>query len=260
MSYVNTWNETTPTSATLANTIAPFFTNNMIAIRERLDDVFGTSALTSIATKDPYAIASIRMTAIADSNVIGGAASWSVRDHTNTYNNLQVLDSGSIIIRSGNIATLSSAINFYNSAQTTINVIINDAGTTLFGNTLTVVAGGLVIEAGGLAVVGQAIGIEVNVGNVTGATNIDFNNGNNQRMVLTGNATLTFLNTGSGGTYILRIKQDGTGSRLITWTGVTWPGGAAPTLTTTAGYTDVITLYQTSGGLLGFIGALGFNV
>src|ERR1035437_475675 len=141
MSYANVWNETTPTSATLANTISPYFTNNMIAIRERLDDVFGTSALTTIATKDPYAIASLRMTAIADSNVIGVAASWSVKDHTNTYNNLQVMDDGDIIIRSGLIIPLASSIEFRNVANNTTNVLISDDGAVVIGNGLVIAAG-----------------------------------------------------------------------------------------------------------------------
>jgi hypothetical protein len=37
------------------------------------------------------------------------------------------------------------------------------------------------------------------------------------------------------------IQQDSTGSRTITWPGsVRWPGGTAPTLTTTASKTDYI--------------------
>ena len=40
---------------------------------------------------------------------------------------------------------------------------------------------------------------------------------------------------------LLRIKQDATGSRLPTWNAIyRFPGGAAPTLTTTAGKTDYI--------------------
>jgi len=41
-------------------------------------------------------------------------------------------------------------------------------------------------------------------------------------------------NMKDGGTYILHVKQDGTGTRLITWNAVfKWSGGVAPTLTTT---------------------------
>lgn len=40
----------------------------------------------------------------------------------------------------------------------------------------------------------------------------------------------------------LIVTQDGTGSRLMTWNGVfRWPAGTAPTLTTTAGRSDLLT-------------------
>jgi hypothetical protein len=39
----------------------------------------------------------------------------------------------------------------------------------------------------------------------------------------------------------LRVVQDGTGSRLVTWPAViVWSGGTAPTLTTTAGRMDIV--------------------
>lgn len=51
---------------------------------------------------------------------------------------------------------------------------------------------------------------------------------------------LSFTNGRAGGTYILILKQDGNGSRTVTWpSAVSWPGGVAPTLTTTASRADV---------------------
>lgn len=44
-----------------------------------------------------------------------------------------------------------------------------------------------------------------------------------------------------GATYMLFVVQDSTGSRLITWDSVfKWNTGAAPTLTTTGGATDIM--------------------
>jgi hypothetical protein len=44
-----------------------------------------------------------------------------------------------------------------------------------------------------------------------------------------------------GALYTLRIKQDGTGSRLVTWPAVfKWISATAPVLSTTAGYTDLL--------------------
>lgn len=56
-----------------------------------------------------------------------------------------------------------------------------------------------------------------------------------------GNITFTFPNASLGRSFILALKQDGVGSRTVTWPSnatVRWPGGTAPTLTTAAGKTD----------------------
>jgi len=51
---------------------------------------------------------------------------------------------------------------------------------------------------------------------------------------LTGNCTFTMPTATSGTSFIVRLIQDGTGSRTATFTSVKWPGGTAPTITTTA--------------------------
>lgn len=51
---------------------------------------------------------------------------------------------------------------------------------------------------------------------------------------------LTFNNGRAGGTYVLILKQDGNGSRTVTWpSAVRWPNGTTPTLTTTPSRADV---------------------
>jgi hypothetical protein len=75
------------------------------------------------------------------------------------------------------------------------------------------------------------------------AITIALNNGSSQAITLTGNATFTLTNPQAGGIYILRLIQDGTGSRLVTWPSIKWQGGTAPILTTTAGKIDLISLY-----------------
>lgn len=44
------------------------------------------------------------------------------------------------------------------------------------------------------------------------------------------------------------LTQDGTGSRVVTWSGVTWLSGSAPTLTTTASALDVLEFTFYSNG------------
>ena len=51
---------------------------------------------------------------------------------------------------------------------------------------------------------------------------------------LTGNCTFTMPATTNGTSFIVRLIQDATGSRTATFTGVKWPGGTVPTITTTA--------------------------
>ena len=74
-----------------------------------------------------------------------------------------------------------------------------------------------------------------------GATiTFDLNDGNTQGVTLGDNRTLAISNEVAGQKFMLRILQDGTGSRTVTWfSTIKWAGGSAPTLTTTASKADV---------------------
>ena len=92
-----------------------------------------------------------------------------------------------------------------------------------------------------LSIAGAYYSIQVNKGNCTGAVTIDWNDGNTQHCILTGNVTFTFNNGQYGGNYRLILKQDATGSRTVTWpASVRWADATAPTLTTTANKTDYV--------------------
>jgi len=85
---------------------------------------------------------------------------------------------------------------------------------------------------------------EYDNGNSSTAKTISFDNGQNQKVTLTGNCTFTFTAPTSIGTFKLKLIQDGTGSRTVTWPAtVKWPGGTAPTLTTDASAIDIISFY-----------------
>lgn len=72
----------------------------------------------------------------------------------------------------------------------------------------------------------------------------DMDASNLHQVTLGGNRTLAFSNTADGQVFIIRLVQDGTGSRTVTWTPaaapmtIYWAGGTAPTLTTTANKAD----------------------
>ena len=76
------------------------------------------------------------------------------------------------------------------------------------------------------------------------AKTIDFGNGQNQKVTLTGNCTFTFTAPLGVGTFKLKLIQDTTGGRSITWPStVKWPGGITPTPTSTASAIDIISIY-----------------
>lgn len=68
-------------------------------------------------------------------------------------------------------------------------------------------------------------------------------------VTLGGNRILALTNETVGQTFVIRLVQDGTGSRTVTWFAtLKWAGGSAPTLTTTAAKTDVFGFICTSAG------------
>lgn len=79
-------------------------------------------------------------------------------------------------------------------------------------------------------------------------------------LTLTANCTLTFPTAAKGKSFTLGLVQDATGSRTVTWPGsVKWAGGTAPTLTTTAAKTDVISFLCGDGtNWLGFVSGQNF--
>lgn len=85
---------------------------------------------------------------------------------------------------------------------------------------------------------------EFNIGNGGGTLFVDWADGQKQRVTLTASATASFAAPSSVGSFLLKIIQDGTGSRTIEWpSSVKWAGGTAPTLTTTTGAIDIVTFY-----------------
>ncbi|MGI9251041.1 MAG: hypothetical protein ACR2PR_07560, partial [Pseudohongiellaceae bacterium] len=72
-------------------------------------------------------------------------------------------------------------------------------------------------------------------------------------VTLAGNRTLDNpTNMQDGSTYILRVTQDATGSRTLAFgTAYDWPGGTAPTLTTTANAVDILTFVSDGTSMFG---------
>jgi hypothetical protein len=85
---------------------------------------------------------------------------------------------------------------------------------------------------------------------------IDWENGPVQKVTLTGNATLTFTNPVSGGTFTLILVQDGTGGRTVSLTG--WDfGDSTPSYNTAASKKNVVSGLYDGAEYLGALSVVG---
>lgn len=77
--------------------------------------------------------------------------------------------------------------------------------------------------------------------NASDYSTISLANGTIQTITLNqASTTIAFPANDAGKSFLLIIKQDGNGSRTVTWdSGVKWPGGTAPTITATASKADL---------------------
>ena len=118
-------------------------------------------------------------------------------------------------------------VNTYFSANSTsvkVQGTFNDASANLLSQTLTD---------------GATISWDTSLGRVATVT-------------LGGNRAIANATNLKIGTYILVVKQDGSGSRTLTWSGAyKWPAGVAPTLTTNANATDIMTFYSDGTNMYG---------
>ena len=79
--------------------------------------------------------------------------------------------------------------------------------------------------------------------NSSTAITLNLANGTVQIITLTGSPTITMPTAVSGKSFILMLKT-GSGSYAVTWSTVKWPGGTAPTVTTTASRQDIYSFFS----------------
>jgi hypothetical protein len=82
---------------------------------------------------------------------------------------------------------------------------------------------------------------------------IDWDNGNIQKVVLTGSCVFSATNITDGTTYIFKVSQDGTGNKLATWSSgiFKFANSTPPTLSTGANAVDIFTFVAMDGLLYG---------
>jgi hypothetical protein len=97
--------------------------------------------------------------------------------------------------------------------------------------------------------------------NTSTAYTIDLANGSVQILTLTGNCTFTFPTATAGKSFFLLLKQDGTGGRTVTWpAAVKWPGGTAPTITSTASKMDKFVFTAADSNWYGSVAGQNYTV
>jgi hypothetical protein len=93
------------------------------------------------------------------------------------------------------------------------------------------------------------------------AYTIDLANGSVQILTLTGNCTFTFPTATAGQSFILLLKQDGTGGRTVTWpASVEWPSATAPTITSTASKLDKFVFTAADSNWYGSVAGQNYTV
>jgi len=93
----------------------------------------------------------------------------------------------------------------------------------------------------------------VAIGNTGTSQTIALTNGTVQTATLTGNCTFTMPTVVAGKSFILLLRQDGTGNRTATFTGVKWGTVGAPTITANANRLDILSFVADSTNWYGNI-------
>ena len=93
-----------------------------------------------------------------------------------------------------------------------------------------------------------------------GATkDVDWSNGQKQTVILGADQTCTFTAPAGVGNFLLRVVQDATGTRTLTWpASVKWPSGTPPALSTGANAEDIVTFYYNGTDYYG-VASLNFS-
>lgn len=180
---------------------------------------------------------------------------------------LAVLDgSGNLDLGAGNLVLTSGDLTL-----TAGNLTVTNGTVTHTAGNHTITAGDLGISAGDINLTGDLVqtgnidltgNLDMNAGQLFNYTEtvvtdsqaaayaVDFAAGGVVALTLTGNVAITFSNIPA--THSARVRllliQDGVGSHAPTWPAtVKWGGGAAITLTGTAGSEDAVDLWTVGG-------------
>jgi hypothetical protein len=191
------------------------------------DDISSLSLQDGDATQVPIQIEAGELTITP----VDGALEYDGSElyFTSGGNRRRLGSSNTSIVSGGNSVSLTGP---------TSSIMLKSGSNSLTGSTsLDFIAGSLRVNN---AIVFQSLNAE----NYTGAQTLNWATGNQKRITLTGNTTLSFSNPAGFCSLLLEIHQDATGARSITWpASVLWSGGTTPVLSTAANAIDVITCF-----------------
>jgi hypothetical protein len=194
--------------------------------------------------KHDVATAAAVTLAVGGANAEGVSTSLSRADHTHA---LPAFGTTVGTFCQGNDARLSDDRTASGLRTATTIVSISAAAAPAAGNILAATSSTAAAWTNNLTNLNRAtFAAEFNNGNSGTAATINWStNGQKQRLVVNGNATLTFTAPPGVGNFLLKLVHDATATAYtILWPAtLRWPGGTAPTLTNTANSIDIISFY-----------------
>ena len=183
-----------------------------------------------------------------------GSGNWRCIAYTKADGQALVSSAGGSTMTALNVLTTATISVLAVVATATISTLAVLAGSTL--NTLTV-AGAATFST--VEVLKTAVfNAEVSRGTFSTTTTIDWTSGNKQSVTLGASFTFNFTAPPGPANLILRLVQDGAGSRNPGWpAAVKWAGGTEPVWSTTGGYIDIASFYFDGSSYYG-TGLTGF--
>ena len=190
-----------------------------------IDTEFNNIA-TAIATKQDYDadLAAFALKTAPTGDVVGTSDTQTLTNKTIAYGSNTLTD----VVGVTATQTLTNKTIAYGS-NTLTDVVGVNATQTLTAKTLT------------NPTITNYVETVVAIGNTGTAQTIALTNGTVQTATLTGNCTFTMPTATAGKSFILLLKQDGTGSRTATFTGVKFNVAGTPVVTPTANKMDIFT-------------------